>query len=90
MITRNPKGNDAHLSAIINLKGLIRCSRAANSTVSGPIWLKFEHNQNIMYVLITCKFKKYLNNSNQEKVETTIFQTLKGSLLKVMVRSRRK
>ena len=32
-----------------------------------------------MYVLNTCKFKKYLINSNQEKVETTIFQTLKGS-----------
>ena len=40
--TSSPKGNDAHLSAIINLKGLLRCSRAANSTVSGPIWLKSE------------------------------------------------
>ena len=26
----NPKGNDAHLKAIINLYGLLRCSRAAN------------------------------------------------------------
>ena len=26
--------------------------------------------------------KKYLTNSNQEKVETTIFQTLKGSQLR--------
>ena len=67
-VTSSPKGNDAHLRAIINLKGLLRCSMAANSTGSGPIWLKFEHNQNIMYVLITCKFKKYLINSNQEKV----------------------
>ena len=30
----------AQLRAIINLLGLFKCSRAANSTVSGPIWLK--------------------------------------------------
>ena len=29
------------------------------------------------------KFKKYLINSNEEKVETTIFQTRKGSILVV-------
>ena len=36
-----------------------------------------------MYVLITCKFKGYLTNSNKEKIETSIFQTVKGSLLEV-------
>ena len=46
----------AHLRAIINIWGLFRCSRTANSTVSGPIWLKFEVIQNIIYVII-CKFK---------------------------------
>ena len=35
----------AHLKVIINLWGLFRCSRAANSTVSGPIWLKIELTQ---------------------------------------------
>ena len=71
----------AHLRAIINILGIFRCSRAANSTVRGPIWLKIELIQNIMYVLITCKFKKYWINSNREKVKTSIFYTLQGILL---------
>ena len=52
----------------------IRRSREANSAVGGPIWLKIELIQNIMYVLITCKFKKYRINSNREKEETSIFK----------------
>ena len=50
-----------------------RCSRAANSVVGGPIWLKFELIQDIMHVLITCKFEKDRINSNGEKVVTLIF-----------------
>ena len=35
-----------------------RRSRAANSVVGGQIWPKFELIQDIMHVLITCKFEK--------------------------------
>ena len=51
-----------------------RCSRAAYSVVGGPIWPKFELNQDIMHVLITCKFEKDRINSNREKVVTSIFR----------------
>ena len=50
-----------------------RRSRAANSVVGGPIWLKFELIQDIMHVLITCKFEKDRINSNGEKVVMSIF-----------------
>ena len=50
-----------------------RRSRAANSVVGGPIWPKFELIQDIMHVLITCKFEKDRINSNGEKVVTSIF-----------------
>ena len=48
-------------------------SRAANSVVGGPIWRKFELIQDIMHVLIICKFEKDRINSNGEKVVTLIF-----------------
>ena len=64
----------AHLRAMINLWGLLRYSRASNATVSDIILLKIELIKNIMYVLITCKFKKSLINSNREKVETSILR----------------
>ena len=44
-----------------------RRSRAANSLVGGQIWPKFELIQDIMHVLITCKFEKDRINSNGEK-----------------------
>ena len=50
-----------------------RRSRAANSVVGGPIWPKFELIQDIMHVLIICKFEKDRINSNGEKVVTSIF-----------------
>ena len=50
-----------------------RRSRAANSVVGGPIWPKFKLIQDIMHVLITCKFEKDRINSNGEKVVTSIF-----------------
>ena len=56
-----------------------RRSRAANSIVSGPIWSKFKLMQDIMHVYVTANFKKDRINSNQEKVETLMFYTLKGS-----------
>ena len=56
-----------------------RRSRAAYSVVGGLIWPKFELIQDIMHVLITCKFEKDRINSNGEKVVTSIFYTLKGS-----------
>ena len=50
-----------------------RLSRADNSVVGGPIELKFELVQDIMHVLITCKFKMYWINSNREEVEIMFF-----------------
>ena len=52
---------------------ILRRSRAANSIVGGPIWPKFELIQDIMPVLISCKFEKDRINSNGEKVVTLIF-----------------
>ena len=45
-----------------------RLSRADNSVVLGPIGLNFELVQDIMCVLITCKFKKDWINSNRKKM----------------------
>ena len=50
-----------------------RHSKAGNSIVGGPIWLKFEVLLDTMHVLITYKFKMDLINSNREKVATSIF-----------------
>ena len=47
--------------------------RYSKATVSDPIWLKFELIQDIMHVLITCKYKKDQINSNREKMETYFF-----------------
>ena len=49
------------------------------SAAGGPIWPKFESMLDRMHVLISLKFEKDLINSNQEKVVTSIFKTLKGS-----------
>ena len=51
----------------------LRCSRAANSIVSGPIWPKFELIHNIMHVLVTSKFEKDRININRDYVMTSIF-----------------
>ena len=58
---------------IISPRELFPSSRAANSVVGGQIWQKFELNQDIMHVLISCKFEKDRINSNGEKVVTSIF-----------------
>ena len=64
----------------VSLRGLFRRSMADNSAAGGPIWPKFESIQDIMHVLITCKFEEGRINSNREKVVTSIFRqiTLKG------------
>ena len=51
----------------------LRCSRAANSVVGGPIWPKFELIHNIMHVLVTSKFEKDRININRDYVMTSIF-----------------
>ena len=45
---------------------LVRCSRAANSVLGGPIWPKFELIYNIMHVLVTCNFEKDQININRD------------------------
>ena len=57
-----------------------RRSRAANSVVGGQIWLKFELIQDIMHVLITCKFEKDRINSNGEKSGDVGFLDAEGQL----------
>ena len=59
-----------HYFPIESLSEIFQTSRAANSVVSGLIWLKFELIQDFMHVLITCKYKKDPIKNNQEKVET--------------------
>ena len=49
-------------------------SKAANAIVSGPILLKIELIQTILYVLITCKFKTNRINRDQEKVYISILR----------------
>ena len=55
---------------------------------SGWIWPNFKLIQALMYVIITCKYKKDPIKNSREKVETLFFpiislwgffQTLKGS-----------
>ena len=52
---------------------LFRRSRAANSIVRGPIWLKFQLIRDFIRVLVTCKYKKNRIENNREKVETSFF-----------------
>ena len=64
---------------IIRSMGLfLRCSRAANSVVGGPIWPKFELS--IMYVLVTSKFEKDRININRDYMMTSIFLDAQGQL----------
>ena len=51
----------------------LRCSKAANSVVGGPIWPKFELIHNIMHALVTSKFEKDRININGDYVITSIF-----------------
>ena len=35
-----------------------KCSRADNSAARGQIWLNFKLNQDLMYVVVPCKYRK--------------------------------
>ena len=75
--TSSPKGNDAHLRAIIHSKKkwkhqFFRRLRAANSVVRGRIWSNFKL-QALMYVIITCKYEKDPIKNNREKGATPFF-----------------
>ena len=71
---KQPRKSDDFVFPIISLWDFFfRRSRAANSVVVGQIWPKFELIQDIMHVLITCKFENDRINSNGEKVVTSIF-----------------
>ena len=77
--TSSPKGNDAHLRAIIQSEKkrkhqFFRCLRAANSVVRGRIWPNFKLIQALMYVIITCKYEKDPITNNLEKVATPFFK----------------
>ena len=52
---------------------LFRCSRAANSAVSGPSRPKFKLVRALMHVIITCKYEKDRMINRREKVETPFF-----------------
>ena len=80
-VTSSPKGNDAHLRAIIQREKkwkhqFFRCVRAANSVVCGRIWPNFK--------LIQCSYcmsslPVSMKGSNQEqlrKSDKTVFQII--------------
>ena len=77
--TSSPKGNDAHLRAIIQSEKkwkhqFFRRLRAASSVVRGRIWPNFKVIEALMYVIITCKYEKDPITNNREKVATPFFK----------------
>ena len=79
--TSSPKGNDAHLRAIIQSEKkwkhqFFRRLRAASSVVRGRIWPNFKLIEALMYVIITCKYEKDPIKHNREKVATPFFQII--------------
>ena len=79
--TSSPKGNDAHLRAIIQSEKkwkhqFFRHLRAASSVVRGRILPNFKLIQALMYVIITCKYEKDPMKNNREKVATPFFQII--------------
>ena len=81
IMTSSPKGNDAHLRAIIQSEKkrkhqFFRRLRAATSVVHGRFWPNFKLIQALMYVIITCKYEKDPIKNNREKVATPFFQII--------------
>ena len=79
--TSSPKGNDAHLRAIIQSEKkwkdqFFRRLRAANSVVYGQIRPNFKLIEALMYVIITCKYEKDPIKNNREKGATPVFQII--------------
>ena len=77
--TSSPKGNDAHLKAIIQSEKkwkhqFFKRLRAANSVVRGRTWPNFKLIQALMYVIITCKYEKDPIKNHLEKVATPFFK----------------
>ena len=77
--TSSPKGNDAHLRAIIQSEKkwkhqFFRRLMAANSVVRDRIWPNFKLIQALMYVIITCKYEKDPIKNNREIVATPFFK----------------
>ena len=54
----------------LTLLSVVGRSRAANSIVSGGIWPKFKLMQALMYVIVTCKYKKDPIKNSRENVMT--------------------
>ena len=78
-LTSSPKGNDAHLRAIIQSEKkwkhqFFRRLRAASSAVRGRIWPNFKLIEALMYVIITCKYEKDPIKNYREKVATPFFK----------------
>ena len=76
---KQPRKHDDFVFPILSLWDFFRRSRAANSIVGGQIW-KFELIQDIMHVLITCKFEKDRINSNGEKSGDVDFLDAQGQI----------
>ena len=65
-----------------------RCSRAANSTVLGPIWPNFEFVRDVMDVLVTCKYEEDPIKNEGARVDTTLysnFSDAQGQITLVLV-----
>ena len=58
---------------IISLWIFFRCSRAANSTVLGPIWPNFELIRDVINVLVTCKNEEDSIKNEGARVFTTLY-----------------
>ena len=72
--TQQRKSGNTIFPIIRSIGVFLRCSRAANSVVGGPIWPKFELIHNIMHVLVTSKFEKDRINIYRDYVMTSIFR----------------
>ena len=64
-----------------------RCLRAPNSTVSGPIWPKFDLFRDFMPVLVTCKFEKDLIK-NKRKCGDIVFSIICQWVLSIAMETR--
>ena len=65
-----------------------RRSRAAYSTVHGPIWSNFELVQDFMVVLLTCKNEEYPIKNKGARLFTTLyinFSDVQGQIILVLV-----
>ena len=65
-----------------------RRSRAANSAVLGPIWPNFELVQDVMNVLVTCKYEEDPIKNEGPRVVTTLysnFSDAQGQIALVLV-----